>query len=128
MTKYSMNPIVRMKAMKSMIALMLLLTSVLAPMVHAQSGPYSVRIENVSSYSIREVHMSWVGDNNWGPDLLGRSTLSPAYAFTKSFYTGLYDLKLVDEDGDVCIVPRVAVNGPTSWRITNSWLLNCEFH
>jgi hypothetical protein len=120
-----MNPIVRMKAM---IALMLLLTSLLAPMVHAQSGPYSVRIENVSNYAIREVHMSRVGDDDWRADLLGRSTLNPGYAFTATAYTGLYDLKLVDEDGDVCVVPRVAVNGPTSWRITNSWLLNCERH
>jgi amino acid transporter len=52
----------------------------------------------------------------------------PGYVFTTYLNSGLYDLKLVDEDGDVCEVYRVSVSGATNWRITNSWLLNCERH
>ena len=117
MISFNLNSVVGMKAV---LAVMLLLASSLAPVAHAQSGPYSVRIENVTDYSIFEVHLS-------GPDLLGRRTLDPGYVFTAYVYAGHYDLTLVDEDGDVCVVRNVAVNGPTNWRITNSWLLNCEF-
>ena len=125
MTKYSANPMIRMKAM---LALMLLLTGILAPMAHAQSGPYAVRIENNTRYSIYEVHMSRTGDTRWRRDLLGDDTLNPGYVFTTHLYAGLYDLKLVDEDGDVCEVRNVAVTGTTTWSITSRWLLNCELH
>jgi len=124
MFKNYFNSIARMKAM---IAIMLVLTGGLAPMVHAQ-GTYTVQIENATRYSINAVHLSSVTNRWWGPDLLGADTLYPGYVFTTHLYSGQYDLKLVDEDGDVCIVPNVSVSGPTSWRITNSWLLNCERH
>lgn len=125
MVTYSKNPIVRMKAM---LALLLVSTGVLAPMGHAQSGANTVQIENSTSYSIREVYISANNDPIWHGDRLGLGTLVPGYVFTTHLYSGLYDLKLVDEDGDVCEVHRVSVNGPTYWRINDSWLLNCEFH
>ena len=122
---FSNNPVTRMKAIT---ALMLLLTGPLTPLGRAQSGTYPVRIENATNYSIYEVHISRTNDSSWEQDLLGRDTLSPGWIFTARAYPGRYDLKLVDEDGDVCEVHNVAVSGPTNWRITNSWLLNCEHH
>src|SRR5580658_9587585 len=104
MTKYSANPITRMTAM---LALMLLLTGILAPMAHAQSAPYTVKIENETHYSIYRVHMSLNSDPWWRPDMLGADTLNPGWEFTTHLYAGVYDLKLVDEDGDVCVVHNV---------------------
>jgi hypothetical protein len=94
----------------------------------AQSG-YTVKINNLSDYAIYEVHLSAVNDPNWRGDLLGRQALPSGFSFTfGGTLRGHYDLKLVDEDDDVCIVPDVEVRGTTVWDINNSWLLNCEFH
>jgi hypothetical protein len=125
MIEYSKNPIAHLKAA---IAIMFVLTGMLAPMGHAQSGGNTVQIANSTRYSIQEVYLSATGDPDWHQDRLGAGTLDPGHIFTTHLYNGLYDLKLVDEDGDVCEVHRVQVNGPTYWRINSSWLLNCEFH
>jgi hypothetical protein len=73
--------------------------------------------------------MSSASDPDWRRDLLGQNVLPAGYHITlpERFFSGYYDLKLVDEDGDVCVARNVRVNGNTTWNITNSWLLNCEF-
>jgi hypothetical protein len=112
-------------------ALILILVTVLAlvPASAAAGLGYTVKIENASIYDIYHIYMSPVGYTIWGPDLLGSNILYTNYTFTQpGLAAGHYDLKLVDEDGDSCVVPNVAVYGDTNWRITNSWLLNCEFH
>ena|SRR5664279_4685432 len=115
------------KRMMALLAIMLMISSVLAPAGQAQAFGYSLRIENSSWYSIHHVYLSPARFGNWGPDLLGRQILFSGYALTSRVHYGLYDLKLVDQDGDVCIVPQIAIVGSTTWRITNAWLLNCEF-
>lgn len=96
--------------------------------VQAQSG-YTVRIDNSSDYAIYQIRMSPVGDSSWRQDLLGDLALPSGYHVTlpRTYLPGLYDLKLVDEDGDVCIVPNVRLSGNTVWDVSDSWLLNCEF-
>ena len=95
----------------------------------AQTERHSIRLENDSSYGINQVFISPVGMTVWGRDKLGDSILEPAdYVYLPSLRLGNYDLMLVDEDGDSCIVSGVEVTANTNWRITNAWLLGCEFH
>jgi hypothetical protein len=115
------------KRMTVLLALMLVLGSMLAPAGKAQAARYSLQIENASSWHIYKLFLSPSYSDIWGRDLLGRRVLTSGYVFSTDVRSGLYDLKLVDEDGDTCIVHRIAVNGETSWRITNAWLLSCEF-
>jgi hypothetical protein len=98
-------------------------------LVQAQSS-YRVTIENRSDFDIYHVYLSAVRMTDWENDELGSQVLDSGYRFTllDRFYPGRYDLKLVDEDGDSCVVPSVEISGNTTWNITNSWLLNCEFH
>lgn len=113
----------------SAVAALTLAASLTTTFTQAQSSN-SVRIENDSDYSIYEIYMSPANDLSWGSDLLGsRRVLPTGYYFTFSgALPGRYDLKLVDEDGDVCVVSDIRVNGNANWSISNSWLLNCEFH
>ena len=90
---------------------------------------HTVTIENQSSYDIYHVYVSPVWSGQWGPDELGRNILSSGdrAELRHEYYRGSYDLKLVDEDNDVCEVKNVALTGETNWVITDRWLLNCEF-
>ena len=98
----------------------------------ASSGATSrvrVGIANNSDYDIYHVYMSSTGDNNWGRDLLGRyQVLESGSSMSVTAGPGRYDLKLVDEDGDSCVVMNLGLYGDQSWNITNNWLLSCEFH
>jgi hypothetical protein len=38
---------------------------------------------------------------------------------------GTYDLKLVDEDEDECIVENVDVSGDLTWTLTDTVIENC---
>jgi hypothetical protein len=114
----------------SAVAALALIAGSTASLVQAQSGyGYTVQIENRSDYAIYQIRMSLASDRSWERDLLGTGALPSGYHITlpERFSPGYYDLKLVDEDGDVCVVSNVRVNGNTTWDITNSWLLNCEF-
>jgi hypothetical protein len=110
----------------ALIALLLIVVVALAPAAHAGES-YRVRVENASAWNIHRIYLSSASNRYWGPDLLGSYTLRTGYVFTTRYIpAGTYDLKLVDEDGGVCIVRRVAIYRETDWQITNRWLLACE--
>ena len=112
----------------ALIALLLVVSAALAPVAHAEEW-YRVRIENASAWNIHRIYLSSASNRYWGSDLLGSNVLRTGYVFTTSYIpAGTYDLKLVDQDGDVCIVPRVSIYEATTWQITNRWLLGCELH
>ena len=98
----------------------------------ASSGGESLRsdvtVRNESNYAIHRFHMSPVGETTWGPDQLGEDILASGGTFT---LTGVpcdsYDVRLVDEDGDECVVRGVAVCAEEAgWVIGNDDLLSCE--
>ena len=88
---------------------------------------YEWTIENSSKWAIHEVYISPCGNRYWGSDKLGRSAImhtGDRYGIEVS--GGCYDVKLVDEDGDVCVINKVRINGDESWEVTDRNLLNCE--
>ena len=95
----------------------------------AEGSRYYLRIENASSFDIHRLYVSSSDEGNWGPDQLGVRVLRSGDTFTLTNITaGEYDVKLVDEDGDSCTVAKISVYRNTSWRVTDAWLLQCEFH
>jgi hypothetical protein len=119
----------RLKRGLALAALLLTGMAAITPVLSAQTGWFQVRIENGSRYQVSRMYLSPASNNYWGPDLLGSHVLPNGYVFTtREMPTGQYDLKLVDEDGDVCVVSGLSIGEDTSWRITDRWLLNCEFH
>ncbi len=88
----------------------------------------SVTLANRSSWDIYQLYLSASNNRRWGPDQLGSEVLESGYTFTMSgLACGNYDLRLVDEDDDVCEVHGIylcGAEGETS--LTDKDLLDCQ--
>jgi hypothetical protein len=93
----------------------------------AQNGIRTFTVSNESSYQINHLYVSLSSYGVWGPDRLGDYVLSPNYHENVAIVPGWYDVMLVDEDGDRCVVPDVDLRAGERWTITNNVLLTCEW-
>jgi hypothetical protein len=88
----------------------------------------SVTFRNQSSYDLYRIFLSPSSQSTWGPDQLGANILRTGADYT---LTGIpcdtYDLRLVDEDGDECVVQGANICAEASGIvINNDNLLACE--
>ena len=88
----------------------------------------SASLINNSSFDIYELYISPSAARRWGPDQLGNEILEPGYSYTFSgLDCGKYDFKLVDEDGDVCILNEAYLCGAEGEAVlTDKDLLDCQ--
>ena len=89
----------------------------------------TVTIVNESNWDIHELYLSSVDDGDWGPDQLGAFDIieSGASWQIRNIPCDRYDVKLVDEDQDECIVGDVAICGASdTWVVTDEDLLACQ--
>jgi hypothetical protein len=101
----------------------------LLPQGATQGNRVALKLENASSFEIRAIYFSSSADGKWGADRLGDDILYPGYTLTLAgLRHGRYRMRLVDEDGDSCVIPETGLFENKAWRITNGWLLGCEFH
>lgn len=87
-----------------------------------------ITLKNKSRWAIHELYFSSTSEHEWGEDQLGKHTIGTGESFT---LTGIpcdkYDVRLVDEDGDECVIEKVAVCADAeSWKITDRDLLGCQ--
>lgn len=94
----------------------------------AHAAKSSVVVKNKSDWEIHQFFLSPVDTDDWGPDQLGEDVISTGDTFTlNGIPCDSYDVMLVDEDGDECIVPEVDIcSGQEGWIITNDDLLECQ--
>ena len=90
----------------------------------AQSGE-TFRISNESSYRIDHVYMTSVGQRDWSSDRLYGYLHADNY-LDLQVYPGRYDVKVVDSDGDACVIGNVDVYEGETWHLTDARLLSCE--
>ena len=86
----------------------------------------AVRIINDSNWQIHYLFLSFANDADWGPDQLGNDVLG--YGDWIDLYDvpcGYYDLRLIDEDGDECIVYNRHICDETI-SIASNELLSCQ--
>lgn len=104
--------------------LMLALT---ASAAHA-GAKAKVTVHNNSEFAIHNFFLSPSEQDHWGPDQLGDQVIGQGDQFTLTdIPCDNYDVKLVDEDEDECIVPDVDICGGNGhWNITDEDLLDCE--
>jgi hypothetical protein len=94
----------------------------------AQNG-HTFTIVNSSGFEINEIHISSVGDSSWEHDRLGTNVLRSGHKYTiGGILPGYYDIKLIDEDNDSCIMKSVYVNNNLTWTLTPLDLVGCETH
>ena len=95
----------------------------------AAAGPASahlMRFENDSGFVIERIHVSPVWEPEWGVDRLGRRVLVDGAAFSVNLPGGRYDVRLVDEDGDVCVLHNYEIYSGRTLTIDRPGLLRCE--
>ena len=88
----------------------------------------TVKIINQSKWEIHHIFLSGSEEDEWGPDQLEEDILAKGESLTiTAIPCDLYDVKVVDEDGDECIIEEVDLCGDHSyWKITDKDLLECE--
>lgn len=109
------------------VAIAMLATS--SPVLAAKKSA-TIKVINQSKWDIHHLYLSSSDDQHWGPDQLGEDVLTKGDSIT---LTGIdcddYDIKVVDEDGDECVIEQVSLCKDNSyWKITDKDLLECEGH
>jgi len=114
-----------MRKLKVLLLLVVLLFPLAAT---AQRRGARVKIINQSKWEIHHLYLSPKGDNEWGPDQLGEEIIKKGHTFTlTNIRCNHYDIRVVDEDGDECIVSAVSLCDDSAvWNITDERLLKCE--
>lgn len=89
----------------------------------------SLTIDNDSSYTLIEIQLSPVNTTTWGADLLGADVLEPGESFiVTGIACNLYDIRILDEDNDECILTDVDLCADDSvWQLDDLDLAACQF-
>lgn len=94
----------------------------------AERNASKIIVVNKSAWAIHEMYLSPTSETEWGDDQLGKQTINTGEEFTLSGVPcGKWDVKVVDEDGDECVVENVGLCGDTDkWVISDKDLLACQ--
>lgn len=115
--------------MKKLTGFLLAAVAVLAvPVAMASENDSKIVITNKSAWAIHEFYLAPHNEREWGPDQLGDKTIANGDTFT---LTGVpcasYDVRVVDEDGDECILEDVGLCATKdNWVINDKDLLGCQ--
>ena len=88
----------------------------------------TVKVINQSKWEIHHLFLSSSSEDEWGPDQLEDNIIQAGQSFTiNGIPCDEYDVKVVDEDGDECVIEAVDLCRDNSfWKITDKDLLECE--
>jgi hypothetical protein len=110
------------------ICVALLAFASLPALLSARMQTASIRIVNNSNRVIRNVYLSHVDVDDWGPNQLSEgSTISPGQSFTVTNVTcDQSQIKVIGEDQDGCFLSAVVnCGGDATWTITNDTAADC---
>jgi hypothetical protein len=116
---------------RSMLLALTIALGLFAGLANAKGSKLEAKVVvvNQSMWAIHELYLSSTDEADWGPDQLGPTTVigtGERYTINK-IPCDTYDVKLVDEDGDECVVGGVALcAGSDVWTITDEDLLTCQ--
>ncbi|MES2869692.1 MAG: hypothetical protein V4749_09000 [Pseudomonadota bacterium] len=87
----------------------------------------TIVIENKSSWEIHELYFAPSSQDDWGDDHLGEQVLKTGMTLTlKGVTPGTWDVRLVDEDQDECIVQGQKISSSQTFEIEDDDLLGCQ--
>lgn len=98
------------------------------PTAALAAGESTIHIKNKSDWEIHHFFLSPTDQDKWGADQLGDAVIATGGNFDlHKVPCDSYDIKLVDEDGDECVIGGVDIcASKEGWVITNDELLDCE--
>ncbi|TNE29836.1 MAG: hypothetical protein EP346_05165 [Bacteroidetes bacterium] len=94
--------------------------------VAAENDLVTFTIHNDSDYSIYYLYLSNSDSQDWGEDRLGDDVLESGGSYSTLVYPSNYDIKMIDEDDDVCVTNNVNIRNDIDWRFGNEELLDCQ--
>jgi hypothetical protein len=103
----------------------LTLAAALAPAHAAAQSTRNFTIFNDSRYRINQLYVAPESNSTWGINRLEHA-LPTNYRADLAVDPGWYDVMLVDQDGDKCVVSNVDFRNGDSWTITDQVLVTCE--
>lgn len=87
---------------------------------------FSVTITNNSQLQIRGLYLAPGDPDNWGPDQLNGSTISPGASHTINVSCDGSSLRVIAEDQNGCFLYHsVSCDGNQTWTITDSESPDC---
>ena len=110
------------------------LAALAATLAFCSAGAYAgehdakVTITNNSSWVLTELYISDTDQAEWGPDQLQEMVIGTGETFTlNGVPCDAYDVKVVDEDGDSCVIEAVALCAEEdAWTVEDDVLLGCQ--
>lgn len=112
----------------SAVALILCCTASVPAFAASKKKSATIKVVNQSKWEIHHLYLSSTSDHQWGPDQLGDEVILTGKSFKlTNIDCDDYDIRVVDEDGDECVIEEVNLCGDdTVWKITDKSLLACE--
>ncbi len=87
----------------------------------------TITIENASSWDIQEVYFAPFRQRDWGDDHLGKQVLKAGKTLSlNDVEPGVWDVRLVDEDDDECVVEGQQISASQTLVIDDEDLMNCQ--
>lgn len=87
----------------------------------------TIKIQNKSSWEIHEVYFAPSSLDEWGEDHLGKQVLKTGDTLSLTGVTaGKWDVRLVDEDEDECVVKDQQIKASETFVIEDEDLLGCQ--
>lgn len=92
-----------------------------------QGWRYQLKVINNSNYAIHKLYISSSEEYDRGPDQLRFRVLEPngSQFILTGIAPGRYNIRVVDEGGDSCVVRGVRIYGNSTWNVRNSEALRC---
>jgi hypothetical protein len=97
------------------------------PLSRAGAPTLAITVVNNSNQAIHRLYLAPANTDNWGPDQLGQSPISPGASRTLNVSWDQSTVKLVGEDQDGCFVTATieATSGAT-WTIASNADRDCN--
>lgn len=87
----------------------------------------TIELINETGWDIHEIFMSPSSQDDWGDDYLGEEILETGDSLTLTdVSSGHWDLRIVDMDGDECVLSDVHITGSESVSISAEDLVGCQ--
>ena len=104
----------------------LCLISALPVLSRATATTTAITVVNNSSWEIRHLYLSPVDNDNWGPDQLNHSVISPGQSVTINVSWEQSSVKVISEDQNGCFLYQTLdATGNASWTITGDAVPDC---
>jgi hypothetical protein len=85
-------------------------------------------VVNDANFSIiHKLYIAPTKSKKWSDDKLQNQTVAKNGRFTiRDIPGGVYDLKVIDDDDDTCVIPNINIDQNKEWKLTDTIMMTCD--